>query len=57
MSGLPSERMLFGGAITCRIPERYVDVSDFRPIPDHQEVYADGGTDQSVIFEIVVRSP
>lgn len=29
---------LFGGAIIANIPERFVDVSDFRPVPDHQEV-------------------
>lgn len=29
---------LFGGAITANIPERFIDVSDFRPVPDHQEV-------------------
>ncbi len=29
---------LFGGAIELSFPERFVDVSDFRPIPDHQEV-------------------
>jgi hypothetical protein len=31
-------RELFGGAITAELPERLVDVSDFRPVPDNQEV-------------------
>jgi hypothetical protein len=34
---------LYGGAITAQFPERFVDVSDFRPVPDHQEV-SDGQT-------------
>lgn len=29
---------LYGGAIITQLPERFVDVSDFRPVPDHQEV-------------------
>lgn len=29
---------LYGGAIIAQFPERFVDVSDFRPVPDHQEV-------------------
>jgi hypothetical protein len=29
---------LYGGAIAAQFPKRYVDVSDFRPVPDHQEV-------------------
>ena len=31
-------RSLFGGAIEMEIPARFEDVSDFRPVPDHQEV-------------------
>lgn len=31
-------RQLFGGAIELSLPERLVDVSDFRPVPDNQEV-------------------
>lgn len=33
-----SERLLFGSAIRASIPSRFQDVSDFRPVPDHQEV-------------------
>lgn len=29
---------LFGGAITARLPIRFGDISDVRPVPDHQEV-------------------
>lgn len=46
---------LFGGMASMTIPTRMQDVSDFRPVPDHQEVYADGAIDQSVIIEILVR--
>ena len=31
-------RAQFGGAIEIDIPIRFEDVSDFRPVPDHQEV-------------------
>ena len=33
------ERPLFGGAITCRLPTDWIDVSDIRQVPDHQEVW------------------
>jgi hypothetical protein len=29
---------LFGGAITANFPQRFGDISDVRPVPDHQEV-------------------
>jgi hypothetical protein len=38
---------LYGGAITTQFPERFVDVSDFRPVPDHQEVRSDEMTETS----------
>ena len=49
-------RQLFGGAVTIGVPARLVDVSEFRPVPDNQEVLADGASDQSVIIEIMVRN-
>ncbi len=33
-------RGLFGGAITLSLPQRFLDVSDFRPVPDNQEARA-----------------
>jgi len=33
-------RGLFGGAIMLSLPQRFVDVSDFRPVPDNQEACA-----------------
>ena len=31
-------RQLYGGAAEIGIPARMQDISDFRPVPDHQEV-------------------
>ena len=36
------ERPLYGGAAHLAFPQRFVDISDFRPVPDHQEVAAPG---------------
>eukprot|EP00730_Choanoeca_flexa_P017360 TRINITY_DN834_c0_g1_i1.p1 TRINITY_DN834_c0_g1~~TRINITY_DN834_c0_g1_i1.p1 ORF type:complete len:193 (+),score=47.50 TRINITY_DN834_c0_g1_i1:122-700(+) len=46
-------RDLYGGAMTVNIPERFTDISQFRQLPDNQEVYADAVTDQSIIIEIL----
>lgn len=46
---------LFGGAIRMDVPARLADVSDYRPVPDNQEVFSDGAQDQSLIVEILVR--
>lgn len=48
-------RELYGGAIKALIPERFVDVSEFRQVPDHQEVFSDPVTDESIIIEILER--
>ncbi len=32
------QHRLFGGAIELAFPQRLADISDFRPVPDHQEV-------------------
>lgn len=50
-----TKRELFGGAITCEFPTRLVDVSDFRPVPDNQEVWTDADRDESVIVELLDR--
>jgi hypothetical protein len=47
------QRELFGGAFTMAIEPRFVDCSQFRPIPDTQEVFSDAASDQSVIVEIL----
>lgn len=38
---LLKHELLFGGAIRLAIPSKWRDVSDIRPVPDHQEVYQD----------------
>ncbi|ETO26247.1 ran-binding protein [Reticulomyxa filosa] len=49
------KRSLFGGAFEITLPETFVDLSDFRQVPDNQEVYSDANADTSVIIEIVER--
>ncbi|KAK1284555.1 hypothetical protein QJS10_CPB21g00673 [Acorus calamus] len=44
---------LFGGAISSSFPLRFQDVSDIRQVPDHQEVFADPGRDESMLFELL----
>ncbi|GMF10449.1 unnamed protein product [Phytophthora lilii] len=46
-------RELFGGALSCEIPEGFADVSSFRQVPDNQEVFANATTDQCVIVELL----
>ncbi|OWZ21685.1 hypothetical protein PHMEG_0003725 [Phytophthora megakarya] len=46
-------RPLFGGALSCEIPEGFTDVSTFRQVPDNQEVFANAATDQCVIVELL----
>lgn len=50
-------RALFGGTVEMSLPQRFADVSDYRPVPDHQEVWTDASLDQSVILEIVEHQP
>jgi len=45
-------RPLFGGAMTIALPEPFTDVSAFRQVPNHQEVYLDPATDRSLVVEI-----
>ena len=46
-------RELYGGAIRASIPKPFLDVSDVRPIPDHQEMFSEVETDRSVIIELM----
>lgn len=55
-------RGLFGGAITALIPQRFKDVSQFRQVPDNQEVWFDcvivripifGATDVMILLDQV----
>ncbi|KAJ2654246.1 hypothetical protein IWW48_006231 [Coemansia sp. RSA 1200] len=47
------QQQLYGGAMSMAVPAGMEDASAFREIPDHQEVFADGRTDQSIIIEIL----
>ena len=49
------KRMLFGGAIESVVLQRFEDCSLLRQVPDHQEVFADACSDQSIIVEILQR--
>ncbi|KAJ0407839.1 hypothetical protein P43SY_008300 [Pythium insidiosum] len=46
-------RELFGGALSCAIPDGFADVSSFRQVPDNQEVFANALTDQCIIVELL----
>ncbi|KAL8951676.1 MAG: hypothetical protein Q9222_002356 [Ikaeria aurantiellina] len=46
---------LFGGALVANLPARYVDVSNIREVPDHQEIYLDASGFSSIIIEINER--
>ena len=50
-------KQLFGGAIVAWLPEDWLDASDVRPVPDHQEVWLqrDGG-ERSVVIELLERA-
>lgn len=49
------KQKLYGGAFEISLPKRFVDLSNFRLVPDHQEVWSDPHTDQSIIIELVER--
>ena len=45
---------LFGGALSCALPDFFVDGSRFRDVPDHQELFVDTTElGRSLIIEIV----
>ena len=46
------DRDLFGGAIASKLPEGFVDISEFREVPDNQEVFVENDTDASIIIEL-----
>ncbi|KAN0040050.1 hypothetical protein ACTA71_011934 [Dictyostelium dimigraforme] len=52
MSEIFEKRQLYGGAIEIDIPKRFIDVTSYRHIPDHQELFSDEKSDQSVIIEL-----
>lgn len=44
---------LFGDAIYLDIPSTYRDVSEFRQVPDNQEVFVDQSSNDSLLVEIM----
>ncbi|XP_028068508.1 ran guanine nucleotide release factor-like isoform X2 [Camellia sinensis] len=48
-----AQRPLCGGSIAATFPLRFQDVSNVRPVPDHQEVLGDPERDESLIFELL----
>jgi len=46
---------LYGGAITCDLPDHFADVSKLRQVPDNQEVWIDKDGFTSIIFDITER--
>ncbi|PVU97843.1 hypothetical protein BB561_000286 [Smittium simulii] len=48
-----STRSLFGGALSISIAPELLDVSDFRQVPDTQEVFVCSENDDSLIIELV----
>jgi Ran-interacting Mog1 protein len=49
-----ADRPLFGGAIACRIPEHWQDVSNVRQVPDHQECWRDVSVSNGAAFVVEI---
>jgi hypothetical protein len=47
------EAALFGGAISIHVPSTMVDISEFRQVPDNQEVFVDDAAAMSIIVELL----
>ena len=47
---------LFGGALTASLPVDWLDASDVRPVPDHQEVWTEREGERSLVVEILERA-
>jgi len=52
---MSTRRALFGGAIVFDIPPECIDVSDFRQVPDTQEVFLYPESGISVVVEVLQR--
>ncbi|GAB7361231.1 hypothetical protein MBLNU230_g1292t1 [Neophaeotheca triangularis] len=46
---------LFGGAMHAQLPSNFTDVSNFRQVPDNQEVWIDADGFTSIVFDILER--
>lgn len=47
-----ASKALYGGAIAIALPQDFIDVSDLRQVPDHQEVFLSPTNLTSITFEI-----
>ncbi|EMR08344.1 hypothetical protein PNEG_03184 [Pneumocystis murina B123] len=54
---LTSLRYFFGGAITADLPQDFIDASQFREIPDHQEVLVNINDERSIMIELLEFAP
>ncbi|KAI0747915.1 Mog1p/PsbP-like protein [Daedaleopsis nitida] len=50
---MSAAKELFGGAITVSLPTDLIDASDFRQVPDTQEVFVSSTSDISLIVEVL----
>jgi hypothetical protein len=48
-----NEAELFGGAISVQVPTDFQDMSQIRPVPDHQEVFVKLDSIESIMFSIL----
>ncbi|KAI8917377.1 Ran-interacting Mog1 protein-domain-containing protein, partial [Entophlyctis helioformis] len=48
-----ADRPLYGGAMTAAVPANFVDASQLREVPDHQEVFVDMTGESSMIVELL----
>jgi hypothetical protein len=50
---------LYGGAITASLPASFANASQFRQVPDNQEVFVEPRNDApiSIIFDLLERAP
>ncbi|KAJ9479670.1 Nuclear import protein MOG1 [Pseudozyma hubeiensis] len=53
MTSATETRALFGGAISVDLPSGFIDASDFRQVPDNQEVFVRDDSDISLIVEVL----
>lgn len=44
---------MFGGGITVKVPKDFKDVSQFRQVPDNQEVFVSSTSDETLIVELL----
>lgn len=48
---------LYGGAVTASFPAGFIDASQFREVPDTQEVYVSQEVDDSVVVDLLEAVP